>query len=120
MTIEVENEFIDAVKWLDSHGASAITGDCGFMMYFQDLATHYTKLPVFMSTLIQLPFVTTAFTQREQIAVFTANLTSLQPMYSLIENLMPKSEQGIIVGYIVLNIFKFEFNLFLSIIQMLE
>ena len=105
MTIEVENEFIDAVKWLDSHGASAITGDCGFMMYFQELATHYTKLPVFMSTLIQLPFVTAAFTQREQIAIFTANLTSLKPMYSLIENMMPKSEQGISHRYVVLHIF---------------
>ena len=94
MTIEVENEFVDAVKWLDSQGVSAITGDCGFMMYFQELATHYTKVPVFMSTLIQLPFVTAAYTQKEQIAVFTANLTSLKPMQPLLENMMPKKEQG--------------------------
>ena len=95
MTIEVENEFIDAVKWLDSQAVSAITGDCGFMMHFQEIATHNTKVPVFMSTLIQLPFITAAFAPKQQIAVFTANLTSLRSMQPLIENMMPKSEQGI-------------------------
>ena len=95
MSIEVENEFVDAVKWLDSQAVSAITGDCGFMMHFQELATHYTKVPVFMSTLIQLPFVTAAFAPKQQIAVFTANLTSLKSMQPLIEDMMPKKEQGI-------------------------
>ena len=95
MSIEVEDEFVDAVKWLNAQAVTAITGDCGFMMYFQELATHHTKVPVFMSTLIQLPFVTAAFAQKDQIAVFTANLTSLEPMQPLIENMMPKIDQGI-------------------------
>ena len=94
MTIDVENEFMDAVKWLDSQSVSAITGDCGFMMHFQDLATANSKVPVFMSTLIQLPFVTTTFSSKDQIAVFTANLTSLKTMQPLIEKMMPKAEQG--------------------------
>ena len=94
MTVEVENEFVDAVKWLDSQAVSAITGDCGFMMHFQDLATTNSKVPVFMSTLIQLPFVTTTFSPKDQIAVFTANLTSLKTMQPLIEKMMPKAEQG--------------------------
>ena len=41
MTQEVEAEFIEAVEWLDKKGVSAITGDCGFMMYFQKLAREY-------------------------------------------------------------------------------
>ena len=41
MTQEVEAEFIEAVEWLDKKGVSAITGDCGFMMYFQKLARDY-------------------------------------------------------------------------------
>ena len=94
MTIDVENEFMDAVKWLDSQSVSAITGDCGFMMHFQDLATANSKVPVFMSTLIQLPFVTTTFSSKDQIAVFTANLTSLKTMQPLIEKMMPTNEQG--------------------------
>ena len=60
------------------------------MMYFQELAAHYTAVPVFMSTLIQLPFITAAFTPKDKIAVFTANLTSLKPMQPLIENMLPR------------------------------
>ena len=100
MTVEVENEFIEAVQWLNDQKVSAITGDCGFMMYFQELAAHYTSVPVFMSTLIQLPFVTAAFTPKDKIAVFTANLTSLKPMQPLIENMLPKYEQGIVLSNI--------------------
>ena len=36
---DVEQEFIDAVKWLEARGVSGITGDCGFMMAFQPLAS---------------------------------------------------------------------------------
>ena len=32
-------EFIDAVKWLEMRGVAGITGDCGFMMAFQPLAS---------------------------------------------------------------------------------
>lgn len=36
ITKPVEAEFIEAVKWLaDVQKVSGITGDCGFMMFFQ-------------------------------------------------------------------------------------
>ena len=39
MTPEVTAEFTEAVRWLDQEkGVSGITGDCGFMMWFQGLA----------------------------------------------------------------------------------
>ena len=94
MSQEVQSEFIDAVRWLHAQNVSAITGDCGFMMYFQELAIQYTSVPVFMSSLVQLPIVTAAFRPQEKIALFTANLTSLKPMQPLIQSMMPKYEQG--------------------------
>ena len=94
MTDEVESDFVEAIIWLNSQNVSAITGDCGFMMYFQELAIQYTSVPVFMSSLIQLPIVTAAFTPKEKIAVFTANLTSLKPMQPLIQSMLPKYGQG--------------------------
>ena len=94
MTDEVQEDFISAIKWLHSQNVSAITGDCGFMMYFQELAIQYTSIPVFMSSLIQLPIVTSAFTHRDKIAVFTANLTSLKPMKPLIQSMVPQYGQG--------------------------
>jgi hypothetical protein len=89
MTDDVQSNFVDAITWLNSQNVSAITGDCGFMMYFQELAIQHTSVPVFMSSLIQLPIVTAAFTPKDKIAVFTSNLTSLEPMQPLIQSLIP-------------------------------
>ena len=75
MTPEVEERFIGKVKELDALGVSGITGDCGFMMFFQALARKHTKKPVFMSALCQLPAVTCGYHHDEQIAIFTANGT---------------------------------------------
>ena len=86
LTQAVQKAFIDAVVWLDqTKGVSAITGDCGFMFWFQDLARQHTDKPVFMSSLVQLPSIVSAYSKREQIAIFTANIQSLEPMYDLIK-----------------------------------
>ena len=45
------------------------TGDCGFMMFFQQLARSVCELPCFMSPLAQLPSITCAFNEGEQIAI---------------------------------------------------
>merc|ERR1719461_2378477 len=84
MNEDVEKEFIAAVKWLTMQGVKAITGDCGFMMWFQELARYHTYLPVFMSALSQLPAVTAAFNDDEEIIIMTANSKTLTPMKELI------------------------------------
>mmetsp|Transcript_2515 Transcript_2515/g.6336 ORF Transcript_2515/g.6336 Transcript_2515/m.6336 type:complete len:568 (-) Transcript_2515:263-1966(-) len=90
MTPEVETKFSEAIKYLESRNVCAITGDCGFMMYFQEKARQLTKKPVFMSSLAHLPSVTSSFASEEKIAIFTANSSSLAPMKPLI-----KSECGV-------------------------
>merc|ERR1719238_2377574 len=48
MTEDVEARFIAAVEWLANEKKySGITGDCGFMMFFQELARKHTHIPVF-------------------------------------------------------------------------
>ena len=94
MTDEVEKEFIEAIQWLESQNVSAITGDCGFMMYFQELAIQYTSVPVAMSSLIQLPIVTATLGPKEKVSVFTANLTSLTPMTPLIQSMVSSYGNG--------------------------
>jgi len=87
MTPVVKKRFIAAINWLiKEKKVKAITGDCGFMMYFQKLARHVTKLPVFMSSLCVLPAVTCAFSHHEQIIIMTANGDSLKPMRDLIRD----------------------------------
>lgn len=101
MTSEVADEFEDAIHYLEKRGVQGITGDCGFMMYFQLLARRHTKKPVFMSALAQLPAITCAFARDELIAIFTANSKTLTPMRSLIKDecgVDPDEKRFIIVG----------------------
>jgi hypothetical protein len=101
MSPEVENNFIEAIKYLESKGVSGITGDCGFMMWFQGLARKHTTKPVFMSSLSHLPTVVCAMGEHELVAVFTANGKTLEPMRDLIRdecNIDPNDKRLVIVG----------------------
>jgi hypothetical protein len=86
LTHEVQARFIHTVAALDQHGVDAITGDCGFMMYLQPLARQYTRLPVFLSSLVQLPAVVSCHAPHELVAILTANSRSLEPMRGLIRH----------------------------------
>jgi len=87
MTNEVRTEFIKGVKFLcEVKNVSGISGDCGFMMYFQELARQYTDKPVFMSALAQMPSISTALGAKCKIIIMTANSQTLSPMKQLIAN----------------------------------
>jgi len=101
MSREVEDEFIEGIRYLERKGVSGLTGDCGFMMFFQKLARQHTKRPVFMSSLAQLPAITCAYSRHELIAIFTANGRSLLPMRDLIRDecgVDPEEKRFVIVG----------------------
>ena len=86
LTDKIRENFKDAILWLlKEKKVSAITGDCGFMMYYQPFARTLTNVPVFMSSLCQLPAVTCAFSSKEEIIILTANGKSLEPMSELIK-----------------------------------
>jgi hypothetical protein len=98
---DVRMKFLEAIGWMVAKGVSGITGDCGFMMYFQKLARTETKKPVFMSSLAQLPAITCAFSKDELIAVLTANGESLKPMRDLIKDecgVDPEDKRFVFVG----------------------
>ena len=49
---QVAASFAEAIRWLDEDkNVSAISGDCGFMIWFQELARNIAKKPVSMSPL---------------------------------------------------------------------
>ncbi|XP_015765068.1 PREDICTED: dimethlysulfonioproprionate lyase 7-like [Acropora digitifera] len=87
ITVEVKKRLEESIKWLvQEKKVNGITGDCGFMMYFQKLARKVTKIPIFMSSLCQLPAVTCGYAENEQIIIMTANGKSLEPMRYLIRD----------------------------------
>ncbi len=71
--------FIDAAKRLYNSGVHAITGACGFMALFQQEVSQNLEIPVFLSTLLQIPFMYQI--TGKKVGIITADATCLQPKH---------------------------------------
>jgi Asp/Glu/hydantoin racemase len=69
--------FITAGWELIKEGVKAITGDCGFMILFQEQLASEFNVPVFMSSLLQLPFISRMLRAGEKVGVITADSRNL-------------------------------------------
>lgn len=67
--------FVEAALELQGRGVKAITGACGFMAYFQQEVAEAVEIPVFLSSLMQIPFMHAMAGGR--VGVITANATRL-------------------------------------------
>lgn len=70
---------------LQEAGVRAITGDCGFLALFQKELRETIKVPLFLSSLLQLNFIFPLLSQKAEVIIITANAPSLTP--SLLEAL---------------------------------
>ncbi len=69
--------FLEAARRLERQGCAAITGSCGFMaLYQRDLAAA-VSIPVFSSSLIQIPLMHQMAGGRGRVGVITANRNAL-------------------------------------------
>ncbi|RKX79079.1 MAG: aspartate/glutamate racemase family protein [Spirochaetes bacterium] len=71
------DSIIDAAKALVREGVRAVTGDCGFMAIYQDKLADTLDVPVFMSSLLQIPFILSIIGQKRRIGIVTASAPSL-------------------------------------------
>ena len=62
---------------LEREGVKAITGDCGFMAIYQQEVKSAVGIPVFLSSLLQIPFIAATLPEYAEIGVITANSESL-------------------------------------------
>lgn len=69
--------FIEAGWALVREGVKAVTGDCGFMILFQEQLAKELPVPVFMSSLLQIPFIHRMFATGEEIGVIVADSNAL-------------------------------------------
>ncbi len=65
--------FMEAGWKLVKEGVKAITGNCGFMVLYHDLMANEFPVPVFMSSLLQLPFIHRLLKPGEKVGIVTAN-----------------------------------------------
>jgi len=71
--------FIHAAKELEADGVRAITTSCGFLAVFQPQLAAAVTIPVFTSSLMQMPVVYRMLQPDQRIGVLTANGDHLTP-----------------------------------------
>ncbi len=70
---------LEAGRRLVKAGVRAVTGNCGFMILFQEALSRELPVPVFMSSLLQLPFVARLLKPDEAVGIISASERSLSP-----------------------------------------
>ncbi|MEI6404826.1 MAG: aspartate/glutamate racemase family protein [Actinomycetes bacterium] len=68
---------IEAAKKLESEGVRAITGNCGFMVLFQERVAASVNIPVFLTSMVQLPMLLQMISPSKQLGILTANSAAL-------------------------------------------
>lgn len=63
--------FMDAARALERDGVKAITTSCGFLAPFQRLLVEAVNIPVFASSLLQVPLVSRLVDAHRTVGVFT-------------------------------------------------
>lgn len=64
---------VEAARALESEGVRAITSNCGFMGAFQRDVADAVEIPVFLSSLLQIPLLTSMLGQDSKLGIMTAN-----------------------------------------------
>ncbi|MEC3917465.1 aspartate/glutamate racemase family protein [Nocardia sp. CDC160] len=69
--------FIDAARELESKGVQAITAACGFLVIFQQRLADSVHIPLYTSSLIQLPLIHRMLPSDRKIGLLVADAQSL-------------------------------------------
>ncbi len=71
--LSFREEMLAAGRALVGQGVRAITGDCGFMAIYQRYLADRLEVPVFLSSLLQLPFIASVLSSECRVGILTAN-----------------------------------------------
>ena len=78
-TPDLLEPFVQAARELEADGVRAVTGSCGFMARFQGQIARELKVPVLLSSLVQLPLLRLLHGENAVIGVLTASAAALTP-----------------------------------------
>ena len=77
---ELGDAFVESARYLVGQGVKAITGDCGFMAAYQERVQAVVDVPVFLSSLLQMPLVLRLLHPSRTVAMITANDEAVRPV----------------------------------------
>ncbi len=69
--------FIDAARELEQEGVMAVTGSCGFLALFQNELADTVDIPLFSSSLIQIPMIYRMLRRSQKVGILTASKSTL-------------------------------------------
>ena len=70
--LSVTGQLIEAAQELERSGVKAISSNCGFMLHYHEAIRAAVSIPVFTSSLLQLPLIARTIRPDQKIAVLTA------------------------------------------------
>lgn len=89
------DDFIRAARELEGQGVSAITSSCGFLIVFQEAVAAAVSVPVFLSSLMQVPMVHAMTKKRVGIiSAHSEKLTELALTKAGVSNRVPFAVGG--------------------------
>lgn len=72
-----EAAVVEAAQELEAFGVRGISSDCGFLIQYQEAVKKAVKVPVFMSSLLQIPFLAQMFEPSRPVGCITATRQKL-------------------------------------------
>ncbi len=73
MTKNFTDGIVEAAKWLELQGVSAIMGNCGFFAHYQKAVQERIDTPFFSSSLMMMPMIVQSLPRNKKVGVLTAN-----------------------------------------------
>lgn len=80
-----------AAKKLESMGCRAIAAECGYFAYFQKDIAGYVEIPVFLSSLLQVPFAQQLIGPKRLVGIMAARKEQLLPQHLEAVGIQPGS-----------------------------
>ena len=81
------NAVIASAKRLERLGCKAIVAECGFFFHYQKEIVKHVNIPVFMSSLLQLPFIQNTIPENKSIGIVCASRKSLEENMEILYDL---------------------------------
>ena len=87
---------IEIAKQFQSEGAKAISAACGFFGHFQSEVAEALEIPVYLSSLVQIPWIEIGLKSNQKIGVLTAYEAGLTP--NLLQSCGVNNTNRLVIG----------------------
>ncbi|HUI19150.1 MAG TPA: aspartate/glutamate racemase family protein [Alphaproteobacteria bacterium] len=74
---QLEPAVVSAAQALEAEGVKGISSNCSFFANYQDAVTKAVRVPVFLSSLMQLPFIAASLGRKRAIGIITGDARAL-------------------------------------------